>query len=62
METFNKLLPPPIEFIEGSSSGAYAVPDGKYKPINVPAPASEPKTPAKLEVRGRPVDRVISKV
>jgi hypothetical protein len=49
LEAFNKLLPPPVEFIEGSSSGAYAVPEGKYKPINVPPPP--PKTPApKIEV------------
>jgi ubiquitin carboxyl-terminal hydrolase 36/42 len=29
-----KALLPPIEFIEGSSSGALAVPEGKYEPIN----------------------------
>ncbi|KAG6817861.1 hypothetical protein H0H87_001693 [Tephrocybe sp. NHM501043] len=33
-EAFNSLLPPPIEFVEGSSSGALAVPPGKYEPIN----------------------------
>ncbi|EAU84350.1 Usp36 protein [Coprinopsis cinerea okayama7 len=42
IEAFNNLLPPPVEFVEGSSSGAYAVPEGKYKPINVP---SSPKAP-----------------
>ncbi|KAJ7180346.1 Usp36 protein [Mycena crocata] len=35
LDSFNKLLPPPVEFIEGSSSGALAVPEGKYEPINV---------------------------
>ncbi|KDQ64358.1 hypothetical protein JAAARDRAFT_116722 [Jaapia argillacea MUCL 33604] len=35
LETFNSLLPPPIEFVEGSSSGALAVAEGKYQPINV---------------------------
>ncbi|KAF5363746.1 hypothetical protein D9756_000192 [Leucocoprinus leucothites] len=35
VEAFNNLLPPPIEFVEGSSSGALAVPEGKYQPINV---------------------------
>jgi ubiquitin carboxyl-terminal hydrolase 36/42 len=34
IETFNSFLPPPIEFIEGSSSGVLAVADGKYTPIN----------------------------
>jgi hypothetical protein len=40
LEAFNSLLPPPIEFIEGSSSGLLAVAEGKYTPINV-----TPKTP-----------------
>ncbi|KAJ3991792.1 Usp36 protein [Lentinula boryana] len=35
LETFNSLLPPPIEFVEGSSSDALAVAEGKYEPINV---------------------------
>ncbi|TFK43749.1 hypothetical protein BDQ12DRAFT_675495 [Crucibulum laeve] len=38
LETFNSLLPPPIEFIEGSSSGTLAVAEGKYEPINAPPP------------------------
>ncbi|KAH6915109.1 Usp36 protein [Coprinopsis sp. MPI-PUGE-AT-0042] len=50
IETFNSLLPPPVEFVEGSSSGAYAIPAGKYRPINVPSsPKStrfEPSEPA----------------
>lgn len=47
IETFNSLLPPPIEFIEGSSSGALAVPEGKYEPIN--SVGSQP--PSKTDVR-----------
>ena len=34
LEAFNKLLPPPIEFVEGSSSGVLAAVEGKYIPIN----------------------------
>ncbi|KAI6152250.1 cysteine proteinase [Pisolithus tinctorius] len=34
IEAFNSLLPPPIEFIEGSSTGALAVAEDKYEPIN----------------------------
>ncbi|TBU33130.1 cysteine proteinase [Dichomitus squalens] len=34
LDAFNKLLPPPIEFVEGSSSGVLAVGEGKYQPIN----------------------------
>ncbi|KAF5393139.1 hypothetical protein D9757_001305 [Collybiopsis confluens] len=34
IEAFNNLLPPPIEFVEGSSSDALAVTEGKYEPIN----------------------------
>ena len=41
LEDFNNLLPPPIEFIEGSSTGVLTVAEGKYPPINV-----RPKTPA----------------
>jgi hypothetical protein len=47
IETFNSLLPPPIEFLEGSSSGALAVPEGKYEPIN--SAGSQP--PSKTDVR-----------
>ncbi|KAG6842045.1 hypothetical protein C0991_003571 [Blastosporella zonata] len=41
-EAFNSLLPPPIEFVEGSSSGALAVPPGKYEPINASPKTSKP--------------------
>jgi len=34
LESFNSLLPPPVEFIEGSSSSSLAVAEGKYEPIN----------------------------
>jgi ubiquitin carboxyl-terminal hydrolase 36/42 len=37
-DAFNALLPPAIEFVEGSSTGALAVPESKYPPINVPTP------------------------
>ncbi|KZP02241.1 hypothetical protein FIBSPDRAFT_770995, partial [Athelia psychrophila] len=32
-QDFKSLLAP-IEFVEGSSSGGFAVPEGKYEPIN----------------------------
>ncbi|TFK20339.1 Usp36 protein [Coprinopsis marcescibilis] len=54
IDAFNSLLPPPVEFVEGSSSGAYAVPEGKYKPINAPPSPkltrSEPAEPATASV------------
>ncbi|KAI0940140.1 hypothetical protein AcV5_001328 [Taiwanofungus camphoratus] len=40
LDAFNSLLPPPIDFVEGSSSGALATAEGKYQPIN-----TAPKTP-----------------
>ncbi|KAJ6628937.1 hypothetical protein B0H10DRAFT_2209362 [Mycena sp. CBHHK59/15] len=45
IESFNKLLPPPIEFVEGSSSGALAVPEGKYEPINTTPKAGKTDRP-----------------
>ncbi|KAH7887536.1 cysteine proteinase [Phlebopus sp. FC_14] len=49
IDAFNSLLPPPIEFIEGSSSGTLAVAEGKYEPINDTPKASKqhehPKIP-----------------
>lgn len=50
-EAFNSLLPPPVEFVEGSSSGAFAVPPGKYEPIN-----ASPKL-SKSDVRSRSSSR-----
>ena len=42
VEAFNSLLPPPVEFVEGSSSGTLAVAEGKYEPINgSPKPSRE---------------------
>jgi ubiquitin carboxyl-terminal hydrolase 36/42 len=43
-QDFRSLLPP-IEFVEGSSSGGLAVPEGRYEPIN-----ATPKAP-KANVR-----------
>ncbi|KAL4076196.1 cysteine proteinase [Scleroderma citrinum] len=34
IDAFNSLLPPPIEFIEGSSTGTLAIAEDKYEPIN----------------------------
>ncbi|KAL4265009.1 Ubiquitin carboxyl-terminal hydrolase [Pleurotus pulmonarius] len=53
LEAFNKLLPPAIEFVEGSSSGALAVPEGKYEPINAP-PAVNGVKPVKPERQDAP--------
>lgn len=43
LDAFNSLLPPAIEFVEGSSSGTLATAEAKYEPINTPhkAPKSE---------------------
>ncbi|KAF8165558.1 hypothetical protein B0H34DRAFT_780385 [Crassisporium funariophilum] len=54
LETFNSLLPPPIEFIEGSSSGTLAVAEGKYEAIN-----SSPR-PSKAELHGSPKAPMVS--
>lgn len=48
IEAFNKLLPPPVEFVEGSSTGTLALGDGKYQPINAPPPT--PVKQSKSEV------------
>jgi len=45
IETFNSLLPAPIEFIEGSSSGTLTAAGNKYEAVN-----TSPKAP-KIEVR-----------
>lgn len=39
-QDFKSLLPP-IEFVEGSSSGGLAVPEGRYEPINGTPKASK---------------------
>lgn len=57
IEAFNALLPPPIEFVEGSSSGTLAVAEGKYKPINGSG-SGTPKS-GKTEVRGCPLCSLI---
>ncbi|KAJ7498685.1 Usp36 protein [Mycena latifolia] len=70
IDSFNKLLPPPIEFVEGSSS--LAVPENKYEPINAtpkagkaperprnPSPAPSPSkasdTSPRLTAKGTPL-------
>ena len=45
IETFNKLLPPVVEFVEGSSSGTLLIAEGKYEPVN-----GSPKAAAASEV------------
>ncbi|KAI0268122.1 hypothetical protein BC834DRAFT_968344 [Gloeopeniophorella convolvens] len=50
IETFNKLLPPAVEFVEGSSSGTLLIAEGKYEPVNgspKAASKSEATTPVK---------------
>ncbi|EJD01524.1 cysteine proteinase [Fomitiporia mediterranea MF3/22] len=43
LAAFNSLLPPPVEFVEGSSSGTYAASlEGRYEPINA-SPKAAPK-------------------
>lgn len=51
-QDFKSLLPP-IEFVEGSSSGGLAVPEGRYEPIN--ATPKAPKVNVRLppQVHGR---------
>jgi hypothetical protein len=45
IESFNKLLPPAVQFVEGSSSGTLLIGDGRYEPVN-----GSPKSPAASEV------------
>lgn len=45
IESFNKLLPPVVEFVEGSSSGTLLIGEGRYEPVN-----GSPKSPAASEV------------
>ncbi|KAG6336593.1 hypothetical protein ID866_2502 [Astraeus odoratus] len=47
IDAFNSLLPPPIEFIEGSSTGALAVAEDKYEAINASPKATKHREPAK---------------
>src|SRR6267154_3032178 len=51
IESFNKLLPPVVEFVEGSSSGTLLVAEGRYEPINASpkssAGASEVRVPSR---------------
>lgn len=34
LQAFNALLPPPVEFVKGSSSSTITAVEGKYEPIN----------------------------
>ncbi|EGO27655.1 hypothetical protein SERLADRAFT_461488, partial [Serpula lacrymans var. lacrymans S7.9] len=45
LEAFNSLLPPPIEFVEGSSSGTLAIAEGKYEAINATPKATTKNLP-----------------
>ncbi|THV08306.1 cysteine proteinase [Dendrothele bispora CBS 962.96] len=74
LESFNSLLPPPVEFIEGSSTSSLAVAEGKYEPINAtpskpersePNPksassSSAPSTPTPSRPLKHPVNGVVS--
>lgn len=47
IESFNKLLPPVVEFVEGSSSGTLLIAEGKYEPVNgSPKAKAKPEGPA----------------
>lgn len=50
IDAFNSLLPPPIEFVEGSSSGVFAVAEGKYDPINGTPKANRVSNPTLARV------------
>lgn len=43
LPAFMSLLPPVVEFVEGSSRGALASLEGRYEPINVPPKEEEEK-------------------
>ncbi|KZT71453.1 cysteine proteinase [Daedalea quercina L-15889] len=44
IEAFKNLLPPPVEFVEGSSKGTLLMDETKYQPINAPKPSeAEPQ-------------------
>jgi hypothetical protein len=51
-QDFKSLLPP-IEFVEGSSSGGLAVPEGRYEPINATPKAPKVNVRILFQVRGR---------
>lgn len=55
LESFKNLLPPPIEFVEGSSKGALLMDETKYRPIN----ASPEETEVRLYHFGRRCSRLI---
>lgn len=49
-QDFKSLLAP-IEFVEGSSSGGLAVPEGRYEPINGTPKAPKVKVSVSISVR-----------
>ena len=49
IDAFKQHLPPPIEFVQGSSTGAVAVPSDKYECINdTPSPDKPGASPEKV--------------
>jgi hypothetical protein len=42
IESFNKRLPPVVQFVEGSSSGTLLIGEGRYEPINGSPKSSTP--------------------
>jgi ubiquitin carboxyl-terminal hydrolase 36/42 len=59
MEAFNSLLPPAIEFVEGSSSGALILGEGKYEPING-SPMAKPEVSGSSHPRFVQAQRVLT--
>jgi hypothetical protein len=55
IESFNKLLPPAVEFVEGSSSGTLLIAEGRYEPVN-----GSPKAASASEVRIRHIIFLLS--
>lgn len=60
MEAFNSLLPPQVEFVEGSSTGTLALSamEGKYEPINA-SPKASTEANGSVGVNGTTQVRVI---
>ncbi|KAH9927232.1 cysteine proteinase [Fomitopsis serialis] len=55
LEAFKSLLPPPIEFVEGSSKGALLMDENKYQPINAtPNPSEAEPQEAKKTTSSNP--------
>lgn len=53
LQAFNALLPPPIEFVKGSSTGTtLSTGEGKYQPINAPPKVEKSSVSASSGVVG----------